>query len=120
MVKIIGTKSQLNDEGKSFVSFKLQGDVEAIQSQKTGRMYLTAKTCYIACTFDEKTATSLLGTSLPGTIERVSCVPYEYTVKETGEVLSLVHTYEYVPVAGREEGSSAQRLEILTYEEVEP
>jgi hypothetical protein len=34
---------------------------------------------------------------MPGTIERVECDPYNYTVPETGEVVTLAHTYEYVP-----------------------
>jgi hypothetical protein len=56
MVRIIGAKVSQNNEGKPFVSLKLQGGVEAVQSQKTGKMYLTAKTCSIATTFDEPTA----------------------------------------------------------------
>lgn len=98
MVKIINVKPSVNAEGKAFVSLKLMGGVEPIQSQQTGKFYLTAKTCYIPSTFDEQTALSLIGTQLPGSVERVGCEPYEYTIKETGEVVTLTHTYEYVPV----------------------
>ena len=80
MVKIIATKVSPNNEGKSFVSLKLQGDPEFVQSQQTGKMYLTAKTCSIASTFDEATANALIGKELPGTVERVSSDPYEYTL----------------------------------------
>ena len=97
MVRIIGAKVSQNNEGKSFVSLKLQGGVEAVQSQKTGKMYLTAKTCSIPSTFDEPTAKALIGTEFSGTIERVSAEPYEYTVKETGEVITLTHSYQYRP-----------------------
>lgn len=97
MVKIIGQKLSENNEGKPFVSLKLQGGVEAVQSQKTGRMYLTAKSCYIASTFDQATAESLMGTTLPGVIERVPSEAYDYTIKDTGEVITLVHRYEYFP-----------------------
>jgi len=97
MVKIIATKVSENKDGKSFVSLKLQGGLEAVQSQQTGKMYLTAKTCFIASTFDEDTALSLVGTELPGSVERVPCDQYDYTVKDTGEVLTLVHRYEYLP-----------------------
>lgn len=69
-----------------------------MQSMQTGRMYLTARTCYISTTFDEATANSLIGKELPGTIERVSSEPYEYKVESTGEVITLSHTYEYKPV----------------------
>jgi hypothetical protein len=97
MVKIIGAKTSLNKEGKQFVSMKLQGGVEAVQSQRTGKMYLTAKTCYISTTFDEATANALIGTDMSGTIERVASEPYEYTVKDTGEVITLTYTYQYFP-----------------------
>ncbi|RTL55973.1 MAG: hypothetical protein EKK39_02135 [Sphingobacteriales bacterium] len=97
MVKIIDYKQSENAGGKTFISLKLQGGVEAIQSQQTGRFYLTAKTCFIPSTFDEKTAKELIGSSMPGNVARVEADPYEYTVKETGEVLTLSHRYAYVP-----------------------
>jgi hypothetical protein len=97
MVKIIGLKVSVNSDGKSFVSLKLEGSVEAIQSQKTGKFYLTNRTCFILSTFDKLTAEALIGTSMPGSVGRTFCDPYEYTVKETGEVISLSHRYEYKP-----------------------
>ena len=100
MVKIIATKVSPNNEGKSFVSLKLQGDPEFVQSQQTGKMYLTAKTCSIASTFDEATANALIGKELPGTVERVSSDPYEYTVQATGEIITISHRYEYKPEPG--------------------
>jgi len=95
MVKIIATKTSQNTDGKSFVSLKVQGGIEAVQSQQTGKAYLTARTCYVSTTFDEATAESLIGTQLPGTVQRVLSDPYDYTVKETGEVIKLSHRYEY-------------------------
>jgi hypothetical protein len=97
MVKIISSKVSQNSEGKSFVSLKLQGGIEAVQSMQTGKMYLTARTCYISTTFDEATANSLIGKELPGKIERVHSEPYDYKVESTGEVITLSHRYEYKP-----------------------
>jgi hypothetical protein len=97
MVKIIGLKVSVNSDGKSFVSLKLEGVVEAIQSQKSGKFYLTNRSCFILSTFDKLTAEALIGTSMPGCVGRVFCDPYEYTVKETGEIISLTHRYEYQP-----------------------
>jgi len=97
MVKIIGLKVSVNSDGKSFVSLKLEGGVEAIQSQKSGKFYITNRTCLIISTFDKLTAEALVGTSIPGSVGRAFCEPYEYTIKETGEVLSLTHRYEYKP-----------------------
>ena len=97
MVKIIALKQSENSDGKPFVSLKLQGGIEAIQSAQTGKFYVTARTCLIASTFDEATAQSLIGSEMPGTVKRVESDPYEYTVRETGEVIMLAHRYEYQP-----------------------
>ncbi len=99
MVKIIKTKISQNKEGKSFVSLKLQGDPEFVQSMQTGKMYLTAKTCYVTSTFDEATANALIGKELTGTVERVPSEPYEYKVESTGEIMVLTHRYEYRPAS---------------------
>lgn len=96
MVKVISFKSSFNNEQqKDFISLKVQGGVEAVQSKSTGKMYLTAKTAYVPCTFDEDTADALIGTDLPGTVVKVTTEPYEYTVKDSGEVITLTHRYEY-------------------------
>lgn len=97
MVRIISWKSAQNKEGKDFISIQLQGGVEAIQSQQTGKMYLTTRTAWIASTFDEKTAESLVGSTLPGEIMKIQCEPYDYTIKETGEVVLLTYRFEYLP-----------------------
>lgn len=73
------------------------GDIELVQSAETGRFYATAKRCSIPSTFSEDLAKSLIGKQLPGRIDRVQAAPYEYTVKETGEVILLSHTYVYTP-----------------------
>src|SRR5215203_829286 len=97
MVKIIGFTKRQNKEGKPFIALDLQGDLTMVQSSDTGRFYATAKRCSITSTFDEEVAKSLLGKEIPGRIEKVACEQYEYTVQETGEVISLTHRYEYLP-----------------------
>lgn len=97
MVRIISWKLAQNKDGKDFISIQLQGGVEAIQSQQTGKMYLTTRTAWIASTFDEKTAESLVGSTLPGEIMKIHCEPYDYTIKETGEVVLLTYRFEYFP-----------------------
>ena len=88
MVKIVDYKLSENQDGKEFVSLKIQGGIEAIQSQQTGRFYLTAKTCFIPSTFDLRAAEALIGSEMPGKVSRVDSDSYQYTVKETGEVLT--------------------------------
>ncbi|SIN85625.1 hypothetical protein [Chitinophaga niabensis] len=97
MVTIINAVQRTTREGKTFIAFQLQGDVEMVQSQTTGNFFLTAKKCYIPSTFTKEEATSFIGKQLRGTIERVECPVYEYTVPSTGEVITLAHTYSYQP-----------------------
>ena len=97
MVRVISWKLAQNKEGKDFVSIQLQGGIEALQSQQTGKMYLTARTTWIASTFDKETAEAFIGSSIPGEIRKVNCTPYEYTIKETGEVIQLTYSFEYFP-----------------------
>lgn len=97
MVTIIAANKRTTKEGKVFMALTLQGDVEMVQSQKTGKFFLTSKRCSIPSTFDEVIAQSLIGKQIPGMIERVECDSYEYTVQSTGEKITLAHTYEYHP-----------------------
>lgn len=95
MVRIIGNKISTSNEGREFISLKVQGGIEPVQSANSGKIYLTAKTAFVACTFDEQTAEALVGTELPGKVERVACEPYDYVVKDTGETITLNYRYEY-------------------------
>jgi hypothetical protein len=96
MVTVTEFKATQTEDGKTFYSLKVQGGIESVQS-KTGRYYLTTRSCWITTTFDEQMCRSLLGTSLPGKISKVKCDPYEYTAKETGEVITLDHEWQYSP-----------------------
>ena len=97
MVRIINYKQRQKEDGTSFFVLELQGGIEFIQSQKTGKFYATAKKAFIPSTFDEMTCNALIGTQMAGRVEKTDCDPYEFTVQETGEVISLAHRYEYVP-----------------------
>jgi hypothetical protein len=99
MVIIKQALERVNKEGKTFISLELTGDVELVQSQTTGRFYATSRRCFISSTFDLPTAEKFVGTSLPGKIARVECDSYEYTVPETGEIITLGFRYEYQPEA---------------------
>ena len=97
MVTVNAYHVRQNNDGKSFIALELLGDLEMIQGSKTGRFYATAKKCTVGSTFTEEVAKTIVGRQLPGRIDRVQTEPYDYTVKETGEVISLTHTYVYVP-----------------------
>ena len=96
MVKVIGYKERVSNEGKPFLSLMLQGGVELIQSQ-SGNLYATVRRASLASTFDQETCEGLIGTELPGTIEKQECEEYEHIVEKTGEVIILHHRYVYVP-----------------------
>jgi len=95
MVRIVNYQKRQTEEGKEFFTLELQGGIEMVKSQQTGKFYVTARKATISSTFDELTCQSLIGTELPGNVQKVECEPYEYTIKETGEIITLTHRYEY-------------------------
>jgi hypothetical protein len=68
MVKIIDYKARKNSEGEEFFALILQGGLELVKSQETGRYYATAKTASVTSTFDRETCESLIGSEMPGSI----------------------------------------------------
>ena len=99
MVTIIDAVKRVNKDGESFNALILQGGIELVKSQESGRFYATAKKASITSTFDEQTAKSLIGQKIPGSVKNTTCEPYEFTVKETGEVVTLTHRWEYTKEA---------------------
>lgn len=97
MVRIINYKEREKEDGTSFFVLEIQGGVEMVKSQSTNRFYVTAKRATIPSTFDEAVCQSLIGQELPGKVVKVETEPYEFTIKETGEVIELSHRYEYSP-----------------------
>ena len=106
MVRIVNYQKRTTEEGKEFFTLELQGGVEIVKSQETGKNYMTARKASMSCTFDELTCQSLIGTELPGSVKKVECEAYEYTIKDTGEVITLNHRFEYL-----EENDSASKIE---------
>ena len=97
MVRIINFKQYTNEDGAVFFALELQGGIEMVKSQQTQRFYATARKVVIPSTFDENTCKALIGSEMPGKIVKVETEPYEYTIRETGEVIELSHRYEYQP-----------------------
>jgi hypothetical protein len=95
MVTVIDYTVRENADGKEFITLKLQGGLEMIQSKKSGRFYATVRTLSIPSTLDEASAQQMIGQKLSGSIQKVNCDPFEHTIPETGEVVTLSHRYEY-------------------------
>lgn len=96
MVKIIDFKKIETELGSGFNMLIVQGGLEPIISKTSGRTYLTMRKAYVSTTFDESTCKSLIGMELQGSIHKVKCEPYSYTVPESGEEMVLNYNWQYV------------------------
>lgn len=112
MVRIVNYQKRLKEDGKEFFILELQSGIELVLSQKTGQYYATAKKANISSTFDEETCKALIGTEMSGNITKTDSAPYEYTIKDTGEIIILTHRYVYSPEvnASSNEDKAIQRL----------
>ena len=107
MVTVTNYDKRLSDDGREFFALTIQGSVEVVESNN-GNVYMTARKTSIPSTFDEQGCQLLIGKEIPGSIQKVDCEPYDYENKNTGEVITLTHTYEYV-----EESKQEKRLSVL-------
>lgn len=96
MVRIVNYQKRMSENNKEFFVLEIQSGVTMVKSKETGKFYATANKATISSTFDEITCKALIGTEMPGTIAKVACEPYEYVIKDTGEVITLHHRFEYV------------------------
>lgn len=96
MVTIVDYKTYQKEDGTEFYALVVQGGIETVKSKETGRNYFTARQAVVTCTFTEETCKSLIGKEMPGGIRRVEVEPYQYTIRETGEVVTLSHRQEYL------------------------
>jgi len=87
MVTVKEIKKAENSKGEEFFGLIVQSGAMPVKSKSTGRVYFTAKTAFVSTTFDEKTASSLIGMEFEGTIRKVETDPYEYTIQATGEII---------------------------------
>jgi len=101
---IIEKMRELEGDSGNFVVLDLVSAEPTIRiSQTTGRPYMTLMRCSISCTFSREIAEKLVGTKLPGRIQKVEVDAYHYTNPSTGEVKILNHSYRFVPEATMEE-----------------
>lgn len=113
MVTVVDFKERVSKNGEPFYALVLQGGLELVKSKETGNYYATAKSASISTTFDEMTCKGLIGQQLPGSIQKVETEPYEFTARETGEIMTLSHRWVYL-----KEGESVEQR-VLAEHEVE-
>lgn len=99
MLTVTNFVSRTSQEGKTYCALELTSEEpEMVLSKATGRYYITARKCFMSTTFNEAICKNLLGKQFPGCIIKTECEPYEFTVPETGEVITRQHRYDYSPI----------------------
>ncbi|WP_460954114.1 hypothetical protein [Spirosoma litoris] len=99
MVTISSYQERTSMEGKPYLVLELTSqEPELVLSQQTGRFYVTVRKCYLSATFPEAICKQMVGKQLPGCITKTECEPYEYTIPDTGEIITRSHRYDYQPI----------------------
>lgn len=96
MVIVKDLKPIKKDDGQVFYCLIVEGVIEPMRSDKTGRLYFSKPRATVATTLDEKACKQAIGTSFEGDVQKVMCEPYDYTIEGTGETIKLSHRWEYV------------------------
>ena len=96
-VTIIGLEKKKNLKSQEIYSvLVLQGNAEVLKSKVTSRPYVSARKTTIPCALDDVLAKSLIGQSLPGSIEKVACTPFEVKLP-TGKKVKISEKFQYFP-----------------------
>lgn len=114
MVRIVNYQKRTTEEGKDFFVLEIQSGITMVKSAATDKFYATANKATLSSTFDEETCKALIGTELAGKVEKVACEPYEYTIKDTGEIITLTHRFEYVDENQQQEMAITNNVERST------
>ena len=97
MVQVVDYATRTSKDGRQFQVLILQGGLSLVQSKQTGNFYATVKKCSIPSTFDADTAKMMIGEKIMGSVQKKSCDPYQFVVKETGEEMQLDYRWVYLP-----------------------
>jgi hypothetical protein len=97
MVQIIGFEKKKNEKTKeSYSVLILSGEPEVMISKSSGRPYVSARKTTIPCALEENQAQALIGKELPGSIERVSCTPFEVKLAN-GKKVKISTAFQFLP-----------------------
>ena len=95
MVTVKDYLKRKNKTGGEFFVLVLSGGIEPVKSSD-GSLYFTSRACTVAASFDEEMCKDLIGTKFPGSIEKVPCEPYNYSIPNTDKVVELSYKWDYV------------------------
>jgi hypothetical protein len=97
MVTIIGLEKKTNlKTQESYLVLLVQGSAEVLTSKATGRAYISSRRASVPCALSDLQAKALVGQTLPGSIEKVACTPFEVKLP-TGKRLKISETYQFQP-----------------------
>ena len=97
MVTIIGLEKKTNLKTKaSYLVLLVQGSAEVLTSKASGRAYISSRRASVPCALSDLQAKALIGQTLPGSIEKVACTPFEVKLP-TGKRLKISETYQFQP-----------------------
>jgi hypothetical protein len=102
MVTVTDFKEVQKKDGTSFITLELTGGIEMRQSHNTGNFYATVRKCRIPSTFNKAIAEMMVGQQIEGEILMVEVEPYNFVIEESGETLTLHHSYAYRPKGSME------------------
>ena len=95
MVTVVDCSVRQNGEGKEVAYLIVQGQPEFVKSLNSQRVYMTSRRAFVLTTFDKKTCKGLIGSKFPGSIKKIQCDEYDFTIPDTKEVIKLDFRYEY-------------------------
>ena len=96
-VTITGLERKTNlKTNESYTVLVLQGNAIVLQSKATSRPCVSARKTTIPCALDDVLAKSLIGQTLPGSIEKVACTPFEVKLP-TGKKVKISEKFQYFP-----------------------
>ena len=95
MVTIVDFKTRKNANGGEFNVLIISGGIEPVKSE-SGQIYFTSRKTSVACNFTDEMCKDLIGTKFPGSIEKVPCEPYSYTIPTTNQTVTLDYKWDYV------------------------
>ncbi len=114
MVTIVDCVKRTNNEGDEFIALIVQDELELVTS-RFGNVYVAAHRASIPSTLDFDTAKLMLGKTLPGSIEKVECKPYE-TTNSDGEIVQAHERWTFIPEDHR---TVVEKEKVVTLEELE-
>ena len=95
MVQVTGYRQVETEDGDTYVRLTLSGSLSMVKSEKTGNFYAAVRKASVSSTFDSATAQLMIGKSLPGSIQKEDCEPYQYVIPDTQEEITLTHRWVY-------------------------